>query len=189
MIYFTSDLHFCHNRDFLYGPRGFTNAQDMNKAIVNNWNKTVSTDDDVYVLGDLMLNDNVEGMRLLQMLNGKLHIVLGNHDTDERIKLYQMARNVVEVVHATPLKYEGYHFFLCHYPAITANFYDNNKTMKQRLICLYGHTHQKTNFFLPDNPFIYHVGVDSHNCTPVSIEQIIRDIQEADQNLRKGQGI
>ena len=41
---------------------------------------------------------------------------------------------------------------------------------------LYGHTHQQTNFY-QDMPFIYHVGLDSHNCTPVHIDQIIEDMK------------
>lgn len=177
MIYFTSDLHFCHNREFLFGPRGFTNVADMNAAIVERWNKKVKPEDEVYILGDLMLNDNVEGMRLLQCLNGKLHVILGNHDTEERIKLYKKLPNkIIEVAHALPLKYDGYHFFLCHYPTYTANIDDTHKTLKQRLICLYGHTHQQTNWFDNHNPFMYHVGLDSHNCTPVSIDEIIAEI-------------
>lgn len=43
------------------------------------------------------------------------------------------------------------------------------------MINLYGHTHQQTNFY-NNNPFMYHVGVDSHNCYPISIEQISEDI-------------
>ena len=49
--------------------------------------------------------------------------------------------------------------------------------MHKNIINLYGHTHQQTNFF-NDNPFMYHVGVDSHDCYPVSIDEIIYDIKE-----------
>ena len=44
------------------------------------------------------------------------------------------------------------------------------------MIGLYGHTHQKSNFY-QDIPFMYHVGLDSHDCYPVSFEQIIIDIR------------
>ena len=43
---------------------------------------------------------------------------------------------------------------------------------------LHGHTHQQTNWLDPTNPFMYHVGLDSHNCTPVSIEEIKADIKQ-----------
>lgn len=179
MIYFTSDLHLCHNKPFLYEPRGFTNIEDMNAAVVRNWNNIIIDEDEVYVLGDLMLVDNAKATTLFTSLKGKIHIILGNHDTDARIEIYQNLPNVVEVVYATTLKWNGYHFYLSHYPTITSNFYENEKDLKHRLINLYGHTHQKTNFYdLTISPCIYHVGLDSHNCTPVSIEQIIQDISQ-----------
>ena len=65
-------------------------------------------------------------------------------------------------------------FYLSHYPTITDNFDD---TVRSHIINLFGHTHQLTNFF-NDNPYMYHVGLDSHNMYPVSIEQIIKDIEK-----------
>ena len=73
MIYFSSDLHFNHNKEFLYKPRGFDSVDAMNITIVNNWNSIVTDEDDVYILGDLMLGDNELGISLLKKLNGKLH--------------------------------------------------------------------------------------------------------------------
>ena len=173
-IYVTSDLHFCHNREFLFKPRGFDNVWDMNKDILNRWNATVGADDVVYVLGDIMLNDNVEGMKLLQSLKGRIFIVLGNHDTAIREELYRKAWNVEDVGLAMRLKYKKYHFFMTHYPCMTGNL--EKESLKQCTLNLYGHTHQQTNFF-QDIPYMYHVGVDSHNCTPVHIDQIIEDME------------
>ena len=178
MLYFTSDLHFNHDREFIYKPRGFSSIDDMNNKIIENWNNLITEEDDVYVLGDLCLGgpDSIEGNKyLIQQLKGKLHIVRGNHDTDNRIQMYCECFNVVEVTDATYLKYEGYHFFLTHYPCITSNL--EKESLKQCTINLYGHTHQQTNFY-QGIPFIYHVGVDSHNCTPVLINTIIKDMYE-----------
>lgn len=169
-IYFTSDLHFCHDRGFVYGPRGFKSVDEMNKAIVKNWNSVIKEDDDVYVLGDIMLNDNVKGMELLQSLKGRIHIVRGNHDTDERVRLYKEARNVVEVENAIYIKYKHYRFYLSHYPTMTSNL--EKESLKACLINCYGHTHQHTNFY-QDIPFMFHVGLDSHNNTPVLIDDAI----------------
>lgn len=106
-IYLTSDLHFCHNKDFIYEPRGFECVEDMNETIVKNWNDLITAEDDVYILGDCMLNNNAEGMNLLESLNGRLHIITGNHDTNMRIKLYATAKNVVSIdTYATMLKYK-----------------------------------------------------------------------------------
>jgi calcineurin-like phosphoesterase family protein len=63
----------------------------MNDEIVRRWNEVVAPDDDVYHLGDVMLNDNDLGLKLLKSLKGNIHIVLGNHDTEKRIKLYEIS--------------------------------------------------------------------------------------------------
>ena len=184
MIYFTSDLHFCHNKSFLFTPRGFDNVEDMNKAIVENWNNIITDEDEIYVLGDLMLNDNVEGMRLLSSLNGKIHIILGNHDTDARLQLYMNVHNIEDMCYSTIIKYNKYHFYLSHYPSLTSSMRDE-KPVKHCLINLHGHTHQDVNFLFEENPFIYHVGVDSHNCSPVSVEEVIRDIENKYEELKR----
>ena len=146
----------------------------MNQAIVERWNAVVQPEDDVYVLGDIMLNNNDEGLKLLKSLKGRIHIVLGNHDTPTREELYKDCWNVVEVVLAARLKYKKYHFFMTHYPCMTGNL--EKESLKQCTLNLYGHTHQQTNFF-QDMPYMYHVGVDSHDCAPVHIDQIIEDME------------
>ena len=35
--------------------------------------------------------------------------------------------------------------------------------------------YQKTNFY-EDRPYMYHVGLDSHDCYPVSMDQVIEDM-------------
>ena len=175
-IWLTSDTHFCHDRGFVYEPRGFTNIGDMNEAIVDRWNAVVKPDDIVYHLGDVMLNDNDKGMEYLKKLNGKIHLLRGNHDTNSRISLYAAAPNVVSTgEYATVIKYGKYSFYLSHYPTLTSNL-ENTASLSQHVINLFGHTHQQGNFY-NDIPFMYHVGMDSHNCTPVNIDQVIEDIK------------
>ena len=83
-IWFSSDTHFGHNKEFLYGPRGFSNVEEMNEAIIERWNKVVKPDDIVYHLGDTMLNDNEKGIECMHRLNGEIFLIWGNHDTDAR---------------------------------------------------------------------------------------------------------
>lgn len=168
--------------EFIYKPRGFSNVYEMNNAIIKNWNDIVQPDDDVYVLGDLMLGNNDEGIANIKKLKGKIHVILGNHDTDTRKALYEKCYNVIEVTYSTIVKYNGYNFYLSHYPTITSNL--EKKFGRHCLLSLYGHTHQQTNFY-NDMPFCYHVGVDSHNCTPVSIEQVIEDIKNEVEKCKK----
>lgn len=174
-IWLVSDWHFCHNREFVYKPRGFNTIQEMNEAIVKRHNEVVNMEDDVYVLGDLMLNDNNEGIKLIKQLKGKLHVILGNHCTDARVELYKNCDNIVDISYATMIKYNGYRFYLSHYPTMTGNL--EKESLKQVTCNLFGHTHQKTNFY-NDIPFMYHVGVDSHNCTPVLLDDIIEEMNE-----------
>ena len=42
---------------------------------------------------------------------------------------------------------------------------------------LYGHTHQTTNFY-QDMPFMYHVGVDSHDGYPILLDDIIQQMKD-----------
>ena len=170
-IFLTSDLHLCHNREFIYGPRGFTNVKDHDETIVRNWNNVVCPEDDVYILGDLMLNDNENGIELLKQLNGRKHIILGNHDTTVRERLYLEEGICVEPPNwADMLHYKGYHFYLSHFPAMTGNL--EKESLKQVTINLFGHTHQKEQFY-QDIPFMFHVGLDSNNNTPVLLDNII----------------
>lgn len=173
MIYLTSDLHFCHDKPFLYTPRGFTNIDDHDKTIIRNWNSIVTDEDEVYILGDLMLNNNEKGLEYIKQLKGKIHIIIGNHDTNARIALYKTLANIVEVVYATRIKYKDREFYLSHYPTYTSAG-EMPKEPKKVLYNLYGHTHQQTNFF-NDMFFIYHVGLDSHNNCPISLDQVIED--------------
>lgn len=129
-------------------------------------------EDDVYILGDLMLNDNDTGIKLLKSLKGKIHIILGNHDTDARVELYNNCYNVVEICYATIIKYGKYHFYLSHYPTLTAN---KEKHLSECLINLCGHTHTPDKWADWDKGIIYHVECDAHNCTPVLIDDIIND--------------
>lgn len=171
-IFLTSDLHFGHDREFVWKVRGFNSVDEMNETIVEIWNATVADEDHVYVLGDLMLG-SVENINWIKKLKGNIHIVLGNHDTANREKMYRELENVVEVESAIRLNYKKYHFFLTHFPCMTGNL--ERESLKQMTCNLYGHTHQKGNFY-EDRPYMYHVGVDSHGCCPVFIDDIIAEM-------------
>lgn len=177
-IFVTSDTHFCHNQGFLYEPRGFTNPDEMNEAIIENWNKVVKPNDIVYHLGDTMLNDNAKGIECFKRLNGQIFLIYGNHDTSNRIDaLYEACRHkMVGGWHAFVIKHGKQSIYLSHYPTLTSNFDD--KHFSQHVINLHGHTHQRTNWLDSRNPFMYHVGVDSHNCTPIHIDEVITDIRQ-----------
>lgn len=179
MIYFSSDYHFNHNREFIYQARGFPNVEEMNEAIIQRHNEIVKPEDIIYVLGDLCLGGGSEEMlqknkKLIERLNGTLYVIRGNHDSDNRCKMYRSCKNVKQVAAAMYLNYNGYHFYLSHYPTLTGNL--EKESLKQCTINLYGHTHQEKNFYR-DMPFMFHCGVDSHNCCPISIDSAIAEMK------------
>jgi len=176
-IWFTSDLHFCHDKPFLYEPRGFSAIKEMNEALVENWNKVVKPEDEVYNLGDFALNDIDAAIPYINRLNGTIRWILGNHDTDKkRVKIIDECPSVWEIGYADLMKHEkNFSIYMSHYPTLTANY--DEKKFSQHVIAVHGHTHQCGNWIDPKNPFTYHVGVDSHNCTPVHIDEILADIR------------
>lgn len=174
-IWFTSDLHFGHHKEFLWGPRGFNSSKEHDKAIIENWNSVVEPEDTVYILGDLMLEDNEYGINCLQQLKGNIYIIRGNHDTLTRMELYKQYNWLHPLDFAIELKINKNYFYLSHYPTITAN-YDDNKPWAKHLINLHGHTHSKEKFY-NDNPYMYNVALDAHNNYPVSLEQILEDVR------------
>lgn len=182
MIYITSDLHFGHNKPFVYEARGFSSIEEHDEAIIQRWNDIITNDDDVYILGDLMLNNNDNGAKCLKRLNGNKFMVRGNHDTDKRMEIYtgKDGLGIISMGDAGRLRYGGLTFYLSHFPTITGN----NEPLKKTMINLYGHTHQNTNFY-EDRPYMYHVGMDSHDCHPVDIDTIIKEIWEKERKVNR----
>ena len=87
MIYFTSDLHLLHSQPFIYETRGFSSVEAMNKGLIEKFNIMVDKDDEVYILGDLIVGGDLdEGVKLLNQLNGYKYVIAGNHDTQNRIE-------------------------------------------------------------------------------------------------------
>lgn len=182
-VWLTSDLHLCHDREFIWGPRGFKSVEEMNRAIIDNWNRVVSPADVVFVLGDLMLMDDEKGLNYLRKLRGRIIPVRGNHDSDNRWKEYMKLYNVISRENddlAVILKYNGLTFYLSHYPTICDNF-NEGKPLSRKVIGICGHTHTKDRWSDINKGLIYHVDQDAHNCTPVALDEIIKEIKEREK--------
>jgi calcineurin-like phosphoesterase family protein len=177
-IFFTSDTHFGHQPEFLWKPRGFSSVEEMDETIIENWNKTVPKDGIVYHLGDTMLNNNEHGLECFKRLNGQIFLIYGNHDTDARKDLLftELRGKMLGGWYAWLIKYGKLSIYMSHYPTLTSNY--DEKHFSQHVLSLHGHTHQRTNWLDPKNPFLYHVGLDSHNNTPVHIDEVITDIRQ-----------
>ena len=184
-IWLTSDLHFGHDREFVWKVRGYSSVEEMNEAQVEKWNAKADDEDDIYVLGDFMLGDK-SNIKYIERLKGNIHLVYGNHDTDARKGLYFNVPQIVESAHAIALKYKKHNFFMTHYPCLTGNL--EKESLKQCTLNLFGHTHQTTNFH-EDRPYMYHVGVDSHPEVLVDLDDIIEEmyakVKECEQYLQE----
>lgn len=177
-IWLTSDLHLGHDRNFIWGPRGFNSVEEHDETIIKNWNELVSPDDTVYCLGDLMLNDNEGGCRKLNQLNGRIYIIYGNHDSANRVQLYANIRpNILGLGLAYILKYKGYHFYLSHYPTLCSN-YDDDKSLRKQVIGLCGHRHVIDPFYDMDKGLIFHCEMDTNNCHPWLLDDIIKKLED-----------
>ncbi len=179
MIYFTSDWHIGHNKPFIYEERGFSNIFDMDTAIIKNCNSIIKPEDTLIILGDLALGqDEKEWNQIFDNINcNEIFFIAGNHDTLKRIEKYKNEYGFQYLGEACSFKYEGYHFFLSHYPTLVGNYDENDKPLKRKCINLCGHTHTKDKFSDFDKGLIYHVELDAHNNNIVSFETIINDIK------------
>ena len=177
-IWLCSDLHFGHSKPFIYEPRGFKTIEEHDETIIKNWNKLVSWNDEVWLLGDCMLNDNEGGIRKLNQLAGNIRILAGNHDTATRVQLYSNIRPTIHTMGlAYILKYQGYSFYLSHYPTMTSNL-DDEKPLNRRVINLCGHRHVSDPFYDMNNGLIFHVELDTNNNKPWLLDDIITKLED-----------
>ena len=80
MIFFTADLHFGHGNIIRHCNRPFASADEMDAALIHNWNSSVGQKDEIYILGDFTMRSAAEAHRYLTQLNGRKYFIRGNHD-------------------------------------------------------------------------------------------------------------
>ena len=82
--FLVSDTHFGHAgvcrflRDDGSKLRPWDNPEEMDEAMIRNWNDRVRPNDKVYHLGDVVINR--KALRTLSRLNGDKVLIRGNHD-------------------------------------------------------------------------------------------------------------
>lgn len=182
-VYFTSDLHIGHDKDFIYKPRGFNNIIEMDNAIIKNFTEILTFEDTLYVLGDIVMGGeamHAEWNRVFYSIPCKnIYYIIGNHDSTNKCEYYD-SHNFQCLGYASMLKiHKKVSFYLSHYPTITENF-DEENGKGHRVINISGHTHSKEKFY-NNNRYIYNVALDAHDCRPVELEQILKDIRTKDK--------
>lgn len=170
MIWLTSDLHFNHANILKYEPesRPFETLEEMNETLIRNWNERVKPEDTVYVLGDLIMGRLEEGRECIKRLNGKIILIRGNHDSPQRIEMFkEMGIEVYDIYY---LPYKGRYFILCHFPIASEEFIKMVIADNSEIVSLYGHVHHNAPKGYVNGT--YHVGVDTNDLAPISIQQI-----------------
>lgn len=156
MNWYTSDTHFGHANVIRYSERPFQSVDEMDEAIIANWNRVVQPNHDVYHLGDFAFSKNPD--RYLSRLNGRKHLIIGNHDSEITLKstYWESVQPYLEV-NENKLK-----IILSHYAMRVWN------KSHYGAIMLYGHSHGS----LPGSDQSLDVGVDCWNYYPISLEHI-----------------
>ncbi len=178
MIFFTSDAHYSHANIIRFCNRPFADVHSMNKHITESWNKVVTPEDEVYILGDIFFKLPKSKMRnIMSGLNGKKYIVKGNHDRTETLNNLFNAKLIEwwKYSHDMSYEYDGkmYDFSLSHYP--------HYPVKGDEIICLHGHTHgiYEHHGGYTHATGVIDVGVDNLGYEPISIEQIINFIERS----------
>lgn len=114
-IYMTADTHFGDDDSIVrYEGRPFQNGEEMNRSLIAAWNRVVKPEDTVYHLGDFA--DSIsysETEKIVQCLNGKKILVMGNHD--RRFTLLEWLKMGFDEVYPMPVVFQDY-FLLSHEP-------------------------------------------------------------------------
>jgi len=184
-VWFTSDTHFFHENILRYCNRPFRDVTEMNDVLVKNWNETVPEDGVVFHLGDFAFGDSYEWNDILSRLNGRIYLILGNHDM-KHIKQGFMKR-FAYVTQQMTIRVGGQSIILNHNPFLAYGGAYRNVWQ------LFGHVHSGplsgkgkdgdsgSGKDLPRLvhlfPRQYDVGVDNNDFRPVSFKEIKTKIE------------
>lgn len=177
MIWFTSDTHFGHERIIELCNRPFATVEEMNEALIDNWNRVVEPTDLVYHLGDAVMGTFAENVQILGRLNGTIILIPGNHDRVSsayhhrnpaaRERFAQMYIDQGVVIGAEHSRVFP-DFDLCHYPFTDERYPELcPEDFGQWLI--HGHVHDEWQI----NGRQINVGVDVWEFRPVSLNTIL----------------
>lgn len=163
-IYFTSDLHFNHNKIIRYCNRPFSSVEEMNEALITNWNRTVTSSDVIYMLGDFCMGSRKECQKFVDKLNGNKVFLIGNHDRHE----FKKIKGLAAAKHYHEIHVDKQKIILSHYPMRSWN------SMRRNSIMLHGHCHGTLEPIMNS----IDVGVDCNDYRPISYDEVLVKLRE-----------
>ena len=168
-IWIVSDTHFMHKNiltfrddkgELIRGKR-FSDVQDMDETMIENWNSVVKPGDLVYHLGDVMMGPKEEFAKMWPRLAGSKRLIVGNHDD---IK-YLSAGSFFKKVQMWRM-FPDMGLLLTHVPIHESGLrrHDGGRMLRN----VHGHIHHNL------SPTEHHVNVsvEAINYTPINIEEL-----------------
>lgn len=156
-IWVISDTHFNHKNIIEFCNRPYKYAKEMDWDMVDKWNSVVKPQDHVYHLGDVYMKAAPGYMNnLLDNLNGKKRLLLGNHDDGKDKVLCSHFEKIM-----LWRDWRDFGILMSHIPL------HPNNIIKDR-INVHGHIHQNKS---PEGPYRC-VCVEQINYTPINIEEL-----------------
>lgn len=134
MNFYIGDPHLGHEAIIRLCDRPFANADEMDEAIIRNWNSRVTNGDTVFILGDMMFRMKKDPSEYLSRLRGHKILILGNHDA-EWIWREGASKHLTTHVSMMELIDRNRKVVLCHYPMLTWPHIRRGSYM------VYGHLH------------------------------------------------
>lgn len=177
-MFVTSDTHFGHNKEFIYGSRGYISPQEMNTDMIRIINETVGEQGILLHLGDFCLNTDQEGyLDIMSKLRVKeVWMLWGNHNNPIQRNYGGTVHQVAAYHRGTLVKFKDYyltlrhgkHHYVCsHFPFA---IWDG---MSQGAMHLCGHSHGGYQLSRPEDLThkILDCGWDVHN-KPITFQEI-----------------
>lgn len=165
--FFTADTHFDDPYAIKYFNRPFKSMDEMNRVMVENWNRVVNEQDTVYHLGDFTLEDIDHFTKWADQLNGNINILPGSHD-QPWLKDFVPGGKVEVIAPLVSLEFpmtrtnSSQMLVLCHY---SMQVWERSN---QGSWHLFGHSHGK----LKGVGLSFDIGMDCTGFTPLSLKEV-----------------
>ncbi len=179
MIWIQSDGHWGHKNIIGYTSRPFKTIEEMNEALINNWNSVVKSDDTIYCLGDFAFSLDVV-KKISPRLLGRKTLIPGNH-----CPVFKFHKDCgwTDVLDEAIIKIGEYEVRLNHFPYQDKRYktkhFDYQPKDDGRILC-HGHLHSKKENRVrksPSESLMIDCGVDCWDYKPVSEVELVELIK------------